>query len=459
MGISKVLNADILKEIQQLKVLVQNLGNKKNDQNLLVKNQKLDEQTNLALHFAPIAIFLLRDGLIRQPNAEASRIYGKPIMDLVKQPFLDSVVKEDRKKVKELLESVLQSDQSGRRCTYRIQSEKGSELWLELTALRLNDSSDSELICYQTDVSDLQQSKENLGIYSEHLEEIVKLRTNELQIALEKAEIANKLKDIFLQNMSHEFRTPIHQINSLSEIGFNKAEKSLRKKPDSLLEKMQDFFLDINNASLKLFSFILNLFDLSTLESGDVTLYFRQCSVAQALIEPQMKLTEKLKEKNIELIYEFPDSPIMVECDISLVNKALGHILENAIKFSPEHSEVKIILKSQIESQSEDTPKPIAIDIEDEGVGVPESELETIFEKFTQSSRTDDGSGGNGIGLAICKQIIQKHHGRIWAENRKNKGLKIKIILPSLQSDQVEETPESSDINKITFKSSDTIPK
>ncbi len=448
---SEVSNADILKEIQQLKAQLEDLRNGQNDQKSSVDDQGLEGKAELALHFAPIAIFIIREGLVQQPNAETYKIYGKSITNLVNRPFQDRVAEEDQERVSEYLDSVLQPDQSGKKCIHRIRTEDESERWLELTAVKLNDDPNDGLICYQVDVSESYLFKKNLGIYSEHLEESVKLRTNELRIALDKAEVANKLKDIFLQNMSHEFRTPIHQINSLSEIGVNKAINSLKKKADPLMEKMQDYFSDINNASQKLFLFILNLFNLSAMESGDIQFYFKPYNLAKALDTFQVDLKERLEEKNIKLVIEKCDAVVMVECDISWIKKALTQILINSIKYSPENSQIKMILKSQIEGNAEEAQDTTAIDIQDEGVGVPENELETIFSKFTQSSRTDDGSGGKGIGLAFCKQIVREHHGRIWAENRENKGFYIRIILPASQSDRIADSPKDTDINEIIF--------
>ncbi len=445
-----VSRADILKEIQLLKNRLQDLGIGETDQSTSEEVLGPKSRSDLALNLAPIAVFEVLNGVVLHPNEETARIYNRPKRDLVKRGFLDFVMEEDRERVGEYLESVQKSGGSTGKCVYRMETDEDVEQWLELTAVKLGDDPDKGLICYQTDVSDLYRLKENLEIYSEHLEESVKLRTNELRNALEKAEVANKLKDIFLQNMSHEFRTPIHQINSLSEIGFDKAAKSLKKKVDPLIEKMADYFLDINNASKKLFSFILNLFDLSTLESGEVKYYFRLSNLNKALDTFREDLKELLREKNINLVFEKPEGMVSMECDVSLIKKALKHILENSIKFSPGNSEVRMVLRSQRTGQSGEGEE-IIIEVQDESVGVPENELEMIFEKFTQSSRTDDGSGGKGIGLAICSQIVREHQGRIWAENRPGKGLLTTIIFPATQSVQIESTIEGNDINEITF--------
>ncbi len=79
----------------------------------------------------------------------------------------------------------------------------------------------------------------------------------------------------------------------------------------------------------------------------------------------------------------------------------------------------------------------IRIDVRDQGVGIPEDELESVFDKFVQSSKTRTGAGGTGLGLAICREIIQAHYGRIWAENNPSGGACISCILP-LRQPQVE---------------------
>ncbi len=408
-----------------------------------------------AFHAAPIAIFYLKDGNIHVPNNEAQRIYNRSEQDLTGQSFIELIHEEEREMIKDYFSEVVKENGLREKCTHRIHSEAEDKRRFDLTAIKLDGTSDWDFICYQINVSERFQVKEYLEMYNEHLEDTVKIRTNELMSALEKAQVANKVKDSFLQNMSHEFRTPIHHINSFSEMGYKKAQKFLEQNHDPVIQKLQDHFGDIHNASKNLFTFILNLFDLSNLESGDTQYFYRIYNLYELVKGFEHILAGRLEAKKQSLVIDKPSDEIRIECDLAMFQKALEKVIDNAIKFSPEGSIVRVEISKVIEQPDNGTTELVKIIVNDEGIGVPEEDLEVIFEKFTQSSRSDDGSGGKGIGLAISKSIITDHQGTIRAENRQDKGLSIIIQVPCSQSDvpmDSNQSTELTDFNKITFK-------
>lgn len=102
--------------------------------------------------------------------------------------------------------------------------------------------------------------------------------------------------------------------------------------------------------------------------------------------------------------------------------QVLRNVLSNAIKFSENGTTIKTIV--------DETATHVRCSIVNRGVGIPKSELESIFDKFTQSSKTRTGAGGTGLGLAICKETVKQHGGDIWAESELNKETKFIIELP-----------------------------
>jgi two-component system sensor histidine kinase ChiS len=93
--------------------------------------------------------------------------------------------------------------------------------------------------------------------------------------------------------------------------------------------------------------------------------------------------------------------------------------------------------------QQHDTQPALLVTIEDEGVGIPEEELDSIFDKFAQSSKTRSKAGGTGLGLAICQEIVTAHGGKIWAENNDKGGARFCFSLPLIQLKQTDSIPES----------------
>jgi len=138
-------------------------------------------------------------------------------------------------------------------------------------------------------------------------------------------------------------------------------------------------------------------------------------------------LQETLKTKKIKVEYVKPDNSNYF-FDAAKISDVFYRILQNAIKVSPPESEIEIQVLSH--SEKKDLDKCFRIVVSDQGPGIPEDELVTVFEKFFQSSNTKTGAGGRGLGLAICKEIIDQHQGKIWAENNPSTGASFYIQLP-----------------------------
>tara|TARA_B100000508_G_C11291548_1_gene195431 strand:- start:159 stop:608 length:450 start_codon:yes stop_codon:yes gene_type:complete len=127
-------------------------------------------------------------------------------------------------------------------------------------------------------------------------------------------------------------------------------------------------------------------------------------------------------EKGIQIRVNSPVDRLPLFCDQEQLNQVMRNLLGNALKFSPHDSEVDVSI-----NLNEDK---VSIAISDHGVGIPEEELEQVFSKFVQSSKTNSGAGGTGLGLAICKEFILLHKGYICAQNNKNGGATVLIELP-----------------------------
>ena len=281
--------------------------------------------------------------------------------------------------------------------------------------------------------AEFQKNNENLQLYQAHLEEITKLRTSELLEALKKAERANDIKDSFLANMSHEFHTPIHQINNFSQLGVQKLRKTIETGVTVPENKLLKYFENIYFASENLFTFINSLFDLGRLETGEVQYDFMTGSTVKAARTAQYGISDSIREK--EIVFEILESEAdsEVEFDQHWFGEILKHLFSNAVKFSPKGGSITVSFKKQQIGQFEQNLDGLQIDISDQGIGIPVDELDFIFEKFTQSSRTEDGSGGKGIGLAICRKIVADHNGDIYAANNPDGGATISLTLPYQQ--------------------------
>ena len=229
------------------------------------------------------------------------------------------------------------------------------------------------------------------------------------------ADLANESKTEFLSNMSHELRTPLHAILSFSRFGINKI--------DSPREKILTYFEKIQISGNTLLRLLNNLLDLSKLEAGKVDIQFIPASLDQCCIQVIDEFKELVTEKKIQMILDGNTSSLITNMDSERIKQVIRNLVGNAVKFSPEGG--RIVVSTFVKDES------IYFCIDDNGPGVPNGELENVFNKFVQSSKTKTGAGGTGLGLSICREIINQHFGEIWAAKSSQGGrflFKIPII-------------------------------
>jgi signal transduction histidine kinase len=152
--------------------------------------------------------------------------------------------------------------------------------------------------------------------------------------------------------------------------------------------------------------------------------YRMQSVDLEALVAGAMQQFEGLaRSRGVSLATEISQSGALAWCDPDRIGQVLANLLSNAIKFSQNGGLVSVAVAPAQLAHGNAAPLPaVRVTVRDQGVGIPEDELETIFDKFVQSSKTKTGSGGTGLGLSICRQIIEDHGGRIWAESRAESG-------------------------------------
>ena len=239
------------------------------------------------------------------------------------------------------------------------------------------------------------------------------LRQSEVEKQM--AEKANLAKSTFLANMSHELRTPMHGILSFARFGQQKISTASQ-------EKLKSYFDEIYESGARLMTLLNDLLDLSKLEAGRFEYAFRENDLTDvgAAIVSEMKAFAE--EKHVGLEMHCASASIKGVFDNERMMQVTRNLVSNAIKFSKEGTIIRLELE-----ESESMLKCRVINV---GIGIPAVELESIFDKFVQSSKTRTGAGGTGLGLAICKEIVLQHHGKIWAESQLDGETRFTFELP-----------------------------
>lgn len=248
--------------------------------------------------------------------------------------------------------------------------------------------------------AELADSRDRLARQTQILEETVRERTRELRDACAELQVLDKMKDGFLSSISHELRTPITSIRAFAEI--------LHQDPSTEPGTRQEFAEIIVKESDHLSHLVSDLLDLVTIESGEVSFRFARLHPAELARAAARQVEPQAREKEVTLdVAAAPDLP-SVFWDGAKITRLVVELLDNAVRFAPAGGRA-IVTVSKAGEQ-------VRIEVRDDGPGIPHDGLESIFDRFRQSGEVLTGKPrGQGLGLAICRVIAQRHGGSVRA--------------------------------------------
>src|SRR5215217_675044 len=239
--------------------------------------------------------------------------------------------------------------------------------------------------------------------------------TKELENANEELKLKDRLKDEFINVAAHELRSPIQPILGLSQfLRSNKGRisSSTSNSAAMSIEKENELLDVIVRNSNRLRQLAEDILDVAKIEGGSLILKKEKFNLKEMITEILSDYEQKIKNrKNIKLSYESQEKDaIIIEADRSRVCQVVYNLLNNAIKFTSEGSITVIVKRKDIDDNF------ILVSIRDTGTGIDSEMLPKLYTKFATKSET----GGTGLGLFISKSIIERHGGKIWAENNNN---------------------------------------
>ena len=262
------------------------------------------------------------------------------------------------------------------------------------------------------------QEKEN-----DFLEELSKLNNElvNLQRSMAKQNSAltklNEEKNLFLGMAVHDLRNPIGVIKSLSDL--------LLEDDNQLSEEHRTFVEMISRMSNHMENIVMDMLDLSAIESGIITLHCSEQEI-NSLIKRNVALNQRLAErKNIQISFNSRLSDKIITIDPDKIEQVLNNIITNAIKFTPSGKSIFVDLFPDNEF--------ITFSVKDEGIGIPESEIKKLFNPSNKKFRRKgtEGEPSTGLGLAITEKIVKAHKGHIKVESKEGEGSVFFISLPA----------------------------
>ncbi len=269
--------------------------------------------------------------------------------------------------------------------------------------------------------------------HNQHLEREVAIRTEQLVIAKERAEAANRAKSSFLSTVSHEIRTPLNGVVGM-----------LGLLEDESFDVEQLEYLTLARHSCDSLLLLINdLLDFSKIEAGHLTMECVEFNPINIVEESVRLLTGNALNKGLELIFSHvSDVPDRLRGDPTRLRQIITNLLSNAIKFT-EHG--KIVIKIECVQQQENLN--LRFQVIDEGIGISKINQTRIFESFSQADNsTTRKYGGTGLGLAICKRLVKAMGGDIGVKSTKGKGSCFYFDVTLLPALSVKHETESSQL-------------
>jgi signal transduction histidine kinase len=254
-----------------------------------------------------------------------------------------------------------------------------------------------------------------------------------LEEAHTKLKQLDEFKSTFFANITHELKTPLAMILSPLELMI---DGELGKVTDSQKATLQTML----RSGMKLLKLINDLLDLTKLEESRIRLRASE----QDLTEYLRGLAEQVKpltlRKGIELTFIAPETPFRLYCDLERLERVFINLLSNAAKFTPQQGHIRVTLRGVADG--------VEVEVKDDGPGFPQDKAEQVFERFFQVDQSGTRRyGGTGIGLALAKELVELHGGRIWAQSEEGAGATFTVFLRSgkahLKPDQIVAAEET----------------
>ncbi|QPK64857.1 PAS domain S-box protein [Methylomonas sp. LL1] len=287
--------------------------------------------------------------------------------------------------------------------------------WISIGVIRNADGSIHRYLSLFTDITERKQAEEELRHYKDHLEETVLQRTEELRLARDAAEAANKAKSVFLANMSHELRTPLNAI-----LGFSSMMRRDLGLSDSQIENLDI----INRSGEHLLRLINDVLEMAKIEADRLQLELAPFDLGSMVRDVTEMMQIRAQEKGLRLLLDqTSEFPRYIKSDEARIRQILINLINNAVKFTEQGSvTVRLGVKNNARHH-------LLIEIQDSGSGIAPEDQDRMFEPFVRLSESAP-QPGTGLGLTITRQFVKLMGGCIRLESIPGKGSLFRVELP-----------------------------
>jgi PAS domain S-box-containing protein len=357
----------------------------------LAERRNAEERFEDLSHRSPMGVYIVQDGRYLYTNPQLQRLVGYSEEELLGTDPLKYIHLDDRDLYRENVARMLAAELT-QPYEYRIVNKTGDTGWMMETVTTIQYQGRPATLGNNIDITEHKQLETKMVEY----EELDKLKTN------------------LLSTVSHELRTPLAVIKGYSTMLLDYD----RRLPEA---EKQQHLRSIDRATDRLTELVEHLLDMSRMDAGLMKL--ERVPVNISMIIEEAVSDARLTAPTGKVISHVGNGLPTVDVDARRIRQVLDNLIDNAIKYSDKESSVVI------EAGCNDTE--LCISVTDEGIGIPPEDIEKVFDRmYRAEQRLTQGSKGLGLGLSVCRGMVEAHGGRIWAESQVGVGSTFYFTLP-----------------------------
>ena len=357
----------------------------------ITEQKQSQELLRTAYQNSPLGIYIMQDEKLQYTNPQLQKITGYSQKELLGRELLSIVAIEDSDVVRSSTAFTLQ-EESPYPCEYRILSKTGQIKWVMQTVSPIRYEGREAILGNFMDITERKYLERKVIEYEE----------------------LSKMKSDLLATVSHELRTPLATIKGYSTM-------MVDYLPRLSSSEIKDYLKSIDNSTDRLTKLVDNLLDTSRMEAGLLKLEKSPTSIPQLI--QRVVADANIMNSNHKIVTNLNYRLPRVNIDVKRIRQVLDNLIDNAIKYSPQGTEVLISAKRN--------GRELLVGVSDQGPGIPAEELSNIFDRMYRiEQRPSSGVDGLGLGLYICQRLVEAHGGQVWAESTVGKGSTIQFTLP-----------------------------
>ena len=373
-------------------------------QNEINERKQAEELLRTLCDSSPVGIYIIQDRKIQYVNPKFQELTGYSEDELLGMDSFRLVLPEDRNMVRENTVKMLKGERSYP-YEYRATTKAGENRWIMETVTSIQYRGRRATLGNYMNITDRKQ-----------MEQEIQKKNEQLQAQNEELEKASRAKSEFLARMSHELRTPLNVV-----IGFS--ELMLDRVPGEINEEQRQCLDDILTSGQHLLGLINDVLDLSKVEAGKMELRLTNIALAEVVESLTSAMVPVLAQRKQSLDVDLEPGLPPVHADKGKLKEVFFNLVSNSAKFTPDGGELKI--------EAVRKGDWCQVSVSDNGIGIRKEDQEQLFEPFYQANNSLAGERkGTGLGLALVKQIVEMHGGRIWVESEYGKGSRFTFTLP-----------------------------